>query len=197
MLSDCLINISSFLPNKEAVRINKLMSTLNLPRRVIIRNPYDIQHFTRWCHLFDTTKLKEVNYDIDYFWIIINKAGFPICKTSKDAVVGWVPPSVKILRLNIYQDNILIIPDTVEELDINYSLPELFIPNSVKKITIGLWFEGTITHWPDNLQELVILGWKSPCSISIPNSVTTLILGPKTLVTIFPMPSSLITFLRN
>lgn len=107
--------------------------------------------------MFDTSNLQEVSYciyDMNY--------GIP-----RGTLIGWVPPSVKVLRLDTYHCR-CIVPETIEELYIDRCDTDIVLdaannfkplPNSIKRMTLEHKFDGIIREWPKHLEKLTIHGW--------------------------------------
>ncbi len=150
MNSDCISTIARFLEPKQARKLNIRSATENFPKKISLRSFDDIRRFYDWCRKFDTSNLEDVTFSIfDMDW------GAP-----RDGVFGWVPPSVKVLRLSIYNIGFYQLPYyTVEELHLDHCDTNFQLPNSIRRLTLGASFKGRIVTWPQQLEELTINGW--------------------------------------
>lgn len=187
MNTDCFSNIARFLGSSQAIKFNTEILAKSFPNKITLKTFDDIHQFTRWCQNFNTSNLEEVEYSI------FNMAlGAP-----RDMVFGWVPPSVRVLKLSIYNDGVYNIPDTVEELCLDHCSRAVFmLPHSIRKLTLGPRFKGQIVGWPRNLKELVIQGWMSDVQDQIPldnlpDSIHTMFLTWGTAVEVQRWPLSL------
>ena len=151
MNNDCLSNITKFLEPILALRISVDSVSKNFPRKIKLRSYEEVEQFQRFCQMFDISNLNEVCCVIcDLRW------------DAPEMVIGWVPSSVKILSLDIYNLCEFEIPETVEELYLNRCPNDnIRLPESTKKITLGKMFQGNILDWSPRLEELFIRGWDS------------------------------------
>lgn len=153
MNSDCLSAVTQFLSTAEAVKINRDSAVKNFPKKIVLRSFREVDEFLRWCQSFDTSNLEEVAYQIYDM-----RLGAP-----RDRLIGWVPPGVKVLRVDVYNEAIYAeMPETVEELHLGrIDGCALRLPDHIKRVTLESKFDGTVVQWPAQLEDLVIKGWKS------------------------------------
>jgi hypothetical protein len=115
-------------------------------------------------------------------------------------IYGWIPQSVKVLKISSYFSEKFMIPDTVEELHLDHRWDDCGVPDSVKKLVLGTNFLGKISQWPAGLEELVINGWglddsDEPIGIdNLPETVKTVFLGWGTAVEFRAWPQGLQKF---
>lgn len=176
MNADCISNIIGFLKPVEAMKISVDSVARYFPKKVSLKSYNEVIQFEQWCLSFDTSNLEEVDCIIDHVcW------DFPA-----DMKIGWVPPSVKKLKLSIFNPCELHIPDTVEELYLNgcESIYGITLPLSLKKLILGDRFEGHNLVIPAaGLEELIIIGWtdqevESPIILdNLPDSIHTIFLS--------------------
>jgi hypothetical protein len=154
MNNDCFSLIAQFMPRKESVKLTPETAVNNFPKKVVIKSFDEALQFYTWCHTFDTSNLEEVTYCIcDMRWGAVPEGAF----------VGWTPPSVKKLSINVYNHCDYRIMDTVEDLTLNQaSNLDFNLHDSIKKLHLEKRFDGRITWWPDALEELRIDSWMMP-----------------------------------
>jgi hypothetical protein len=154
MNNDCFSLISQFMPRADAVKLTTETVAKNFPKKVVIKSFDEALQFYTWCQTFDTSNLEEVTYRIyDMRWGAVPEGAF----------VGWTPPSVKKLTIDVYNQCDYRILDTVEELSLNRGTELDFnLPDSIKRLRLEKRFEGRITWWPDALEELTIMSWQMP-----------------------------------
>jgi hypothetical protein len=161
MNSDCFYLASSYLHASEAAKINIESVLRNFPTKIIIKSYEDAKKFFRWCQMFDTSNLKEVTY-----CIYDMRMGIPR-STPPGTLIGWVPPSVKVLRLDTYHCQ-CIVPNTIDALYVGRCDTGLVLPDTIKKLTLEQKFNGIIQKWPQNMESLTIHGYdcnEGPCPI--------------------------------
>jgi hypothetical protein len=188
MNADCISNITQFLGSKQARKINVRSAVESFPKKVSLRSFNDIRQFYTWCRSFDTSNLEEVEFSIfDMDWA-----------ATRFGVFGWVPPSVKVLRLSIYNTGFYQLPYyTVEELYLDHCDTDFQLPNSIRRLTLGKNFKGRIVAWPQQLEELTINGWISEYGNDIirldqlPDSIHTMFLTWGTAVQVDRWPLGL------
>lgn len=185
MNNDCLSQITQFMKPMEAMRISVDFAVKNFPSCITITTVEELAQFERWVNQFDTSNLTTVNCNICCFdWT------FP-----QGIVLGRVPSSVKVLNLSVYNDCRYEISDTVEELRLGLYEKDVALPASLKVLTLGEKFSGTILSWPNNLEELYIQGWESEYGNGIvhldtlPNTIHTMTLtwGTAVQVDVWPL----------
>ncbi len=146
MNTDCFYLATSYLSTNVAVKIDNASLSRNFPTKIIIKSYKDAAKFFRWCQMFDTSNLKEVTYCI---------YDIQLGELQPQALIGWVPPSVKVLRLDTYHCQ-CIVPDTIDELYIDRCDTGFVLPDNIKKLTLEKKFNGIIEKWPKNMESLVI-----------------------------------------
>jgi hypothetical protein len=149
MNRDCFYLASSYLSVREAVKINIESTLRNFPKKIIIKSYEDAAKFFRWCQMFDTSNLKEVTYSIYYDMRM---------DIFRGTLIGWVPPSVKVLKLDTYHCQ-CIVPNTIKELCIGRCDTGIVLPDTIKKLTLNQKFNGIIQRWPQNMETLIIHGY--------------------------------------
>jgi hypothetical protein len=154
MNTDCFAHISQFMPRKEAVKLTTETAAMNFPKKVVLKSFDEARQFYNWCQTFDTSNLEEVSYVIcDMRWEVVQEGAF----------VGWTPPSVKKLTIDVYNHCDYYILDGIEDLTINRaSEMEFHLPDSIKRLRLEKRFEGRIAWWPDSLEHLHINSWAMP-----------------------------------
>jgi hypothetical protein len=176
MNTDCLSHITQFMPRVEAVKLTTDSAVRNFPKKVVLKSFDEALQFFNWCQMFDTSNLEEVTYQIyDMNW------------TPEDAFVGWTPPSVKKLTIDVYNHCDYRIMDTIEELSLNRGAYVVFnLPDSIKRLRLENRFEGLIGWWPEALEELHIESWAMP-DVSFPY-VLELPIGIRTIYIDYGVP---------
>jgi len=189
MNNDCLANIYSFMETSQVVRMSKGAATERFPSKVELASISDVDQFNRWCEKFDTRRLQEVTFSIPTREFAAAR-GYPI---------GSVPPSVK--RLTIRDDNfsVLAVPPTVEELVIERSQQRhIDLPNGIRRLVLGLGFNGSIRTFPATLEELTVRSWDQPWGLdasfphrlqNIPETVHTIEIGEAAPVVVWRWPA--------
>ncbi len=148
MNNDCFSLITQFMPRSEAVKLTTESAAKNFPRKVVLESFDDALQFYHWCQVFDTSNLKEVTYRI---------------YERGTGVIGWTPPSVKKLTIDVYNHCDYSIMNTVEELSLSRGDGVVFnLPDSIKCLRLERMFEGRIGWWPANLEKLTIMSWAIP-----------------------------------
>ncbi len=189
MNNDCLANIYNFMETSQVVRMSKGAATERFPTKVELASISDVDQFNRWCEKFDTRRLQEVTFSIPTREFAAAR-GYPI---------GSVPPSVK--RLTIRDDNfsVLAVPPTVEELVIERSQQRhIDLPNGIRRLVLGLGFNGSIRTFPATLEELTVRSWDQPWGLdasfpqrlqNIPETVHTIEIGEAAPVVVWRWPA--------
>jgi len=188
MNADCISTIAKFMKPTQARQLNVRSAVENFPKKISLRSFVDIQRFYDWCRKFDASNLEEVTFSIfDMNW------GAP-----RDTVFGWVPPSVKVLRLSIYNTGFYQLPYyTVEELHLDHCDTNFYLPDSIRRLTLGKNFKGRFSTFPQHLEELTINGWSSEYDNAIirleelPDSIHTMFLTWGTAVEVAKWPEGL------
>jgi hypothetical protein len=194
---DCINHISLFMEPIEAVRIARFLAVGRLPRSIRLKNRLEIAQFTRWCSLFDTSRLSEVD-------MILNEN----ILHPNDVVVGWVPPSVKYLKVSDIKFCHLEVPNTVEVLTLGGSTRKhIDLPPSIKKLTLNKAFMGSVRTMPAELEVLEIINWAWPWPDGghpnrldrLPDTIHTIYIGYGVPVLVSRWPKSLksLTFHKN
>jgi len=160
MNTDCFSLISQFMPRAEAVKLTTETAAKNFPKKVVLKSFDEALQFYNWCQSFDTSNLEEVTYRIcELRWGAVPEGAF----------VGWTPPSVKKLTLDVYNTVDYVIMDGIEELSLNRASEMQFdLPDSIKRLRLEKRFEGRIEKWPAGLEDLHIDSWMTPY-VSMPD----------------------------
>lgn len=188
MNEDCISTIAKFMQPSLARKLNVRSAVVSFPKKISLHSFEEIHQFYDWCRKFDTSNLEEVKFAIfDMNW------GAP-----RDMVFGWVPPSVKVLRLSIYNAGVYQLPYyTVEELHLDHCDTDFHLPDSIRRLTLGKNFKGRIAVWPQQLEELTINGWMSEYGNdtirldALPDSIHTMFLTWGTAVEVPRWPEGL------
>jgi hypothetical protein len=173
MNTDCFAMVTKFLPFAEATKINVESAVQNFPKKVVLRSFVEVEKFIQWCQTFNPINLEEVTYciyDMRY-------------DAPRGQLVGWVPPGVKVLRVDVYNYDVLYaeIPESVEELHLErISKGRIVFPPWIKRVTLGKKFNGIILEWPESMEELNIQGWDS-CDYNGPHCIDNLPEGLRTM----------------
>jgi hypothetical protein len=147
----CLTRIFEFLtknPREKLMKLNRKCANALYPSSKILLS-YDFNLLLQW--RLDCSNLSEV---------------YLYCTDTSDFT--WLPASVKIVTMsyienrNVYTPDLLQIrlPDTVHTLSIvnTYGIGYT-VPNTIKHLVLGYTFDGTIVHFPQELEILQLLGW--------------------------------------
>jgi hypothetical protein len=188
MNNDCLSHITQFMPRVEAVKLTTDSAVKNFPKKVVLKSFDEALQFFNWCQMFDTSNLEEVTYQIyDMRWDAVPEGAF----------VGWTPPSVKKLTIDVYNHCDYRIMDTVEELSLNRGADLVFnLPDSIKRLRLESRFEGRIGWWPEALEELRIESWAMPEEsfpdvLELPDGIRTIYIDYGVPVEVHAWPAAL------
>jgi hypothetical protein len=153
---------------------------------ICLRSTADIQQFKRMCDETGGGGIQEVAYCCHDLY------------EREQGVYGWVPPSVKSLKISVSLSGTFVVPDTVEKLSLDHcGMAEFVLPDSVKELVLEPWFSGQIKKWPASLEKLVINGWflqhgAEPIRLdNLPDTISTMFLTWGTAVEVRKWPAGL------
>lgn len=191
---DSLRALSEFLPSSNlsvASHAGAKFLSWNFPRSVIVRGLEQVRNFQFTCERVDTSRLVEVSIILDV------EDRLALRETETDPLevqIGWVPPSVKTLRIKNFPSCNIIIPNGVENLSIDDGdIKNIVIPNTVQTLELGPNFHGSITHFPPALTKLTVLGWTDDDQIApiLPETIREVYLGMIIPISFRAWPDSL------
>jgi hypothetical protein len=146
----CFYTIGEYMDPKQVIKMNKNFVLRFFPRSVNINGLGQLRTFHRLCETFDTSRLEEVRIMIEWE------------SQNIDNVIR-VPVGVRKVSLDVNRKIRIELPDTVEELTVvKYPYYQyLYLPDSIRKLTLGKGFNSIVWKWSENLVELHLYGWCS------------------------------------
>jgi hypothetical protein len=192
---DSLKALSDFLPSSFNISATSHDGSKFLgwkfPRSVTVRGLEQIRNFQFTCARVDTSRLIEVSF------VLGVEDRLALCESNTDPLdvqIGWVPPSVKTLTIKNFPGCDIVVPNGVEFLSIDYgNIKNLVIPDTVQRLDLGPNFNGSITRFPSGLNNLSVLGWSDDDHVApvLPETVHEVYIGMLIPISFLSWPDSL------